>query len=97
MSTLADKAVTGFFVAVLGMVWFFTRQCEIPHPYRIAVYDRHGYRVKLGEIRTEFRTYSAAVSFARNYENSLPDYKFVPESCIPRLKRGLALPRRDHR
>ncbi|MFM8658394.1 MAG: hypothetical protein ACKOCQ_00420 [Candidatus Nitrosotenuis sp.] len=39
---MLDRIITGLFVGVLGTLWFFTRRCEIPHPYKIITYDALG-------------------------------------------------------
>jgi hypothetical protein len=83
---MLDKIITGFFVGVLGTLWFFTRKCEMPHPYRLVIYDRLGKQVGL-DLRTIFHTHTAAISFARHYRVLFPQYDFVLESGIPQIRR----------
>lgn len=79
--------ITGLFVGILGIIWLFTRKYEIPHPYKLVIYDRLGRQANLDGIRTIFRTHVAAVSFAKHYRSLFPQYDFVLESSIPQLRR----------
>lgn len=87
MRYVFEKIITLFFVIVLGALWFSTRKYEIPQPYKIAVYDKLGYRVWLSELRTTFNTHSAAVSFARQYSVMFPGYDFILEPRMHLLRR----------
>ncbi len=84
---LLGKMVTGLFVAILGTLWFFTRRCEIPRPYKIIVYDTLGRQITLDGIRTMFNTHTVAVSFAKQYHELFPHYQFSLESGLPTIKR----------
>jgi len=68
---MLDKIITGLFVGVLGTLWFFTRKCELPHPYRLVIYDRLGKQISL-DLRTIFHTHTAAISFAGIIECCFP-------------------------
>ena len=83
---MLDKIITGLFVGILGTLWFFTRRCEIPHPYKIITYDSLGKQTSLDGIRTIFNTHTAAISFAKHYKELFPQYDFVLESGLPQLK-----------
>ncbi|NDB50776.1 MAG: hypothetical protein EB161_01185 [Nitrosopumilaceae archaeon] len=83
---MLDKIITGLFVGVLGTLWFFTRRCEISHPYKIITYDYLGKQVSLDGIRIIFNTHSVAVSFAKHYKELFPQYDFVLESGLPQIK-----------
>ncbi|MBM3905261.1 MAG: hypothetical protein FJ354_01060 [Thaumarchaeota archaeon] len=83
---MLDKIITGLFVGVLGTLWFFTRRCELPQPYRLVIYDKLGRQANL-DLRTIFHTHTAAVSFAKHYRVLFPQYDFVLESGIPHLRR----------
>ena len=85
---MLGKIITGFFVAVLGTLWFFTRRCEIPHPYKIITYDALGRQVNLDGMRTTFKTHAVAVSFARHYHRLFPHYQFSLESGLPTIRHG---------
>ena len=84
---MLDKIITAFFIGVLGMLWFFTRRCEIPHKHTIIIYDMLGKQVILGGLRTSFNTTAAAVSFAKYYTTLFPQYEFVLESNLPNMRR----------
>ncbi len=90
---MLDKLVTGLFVGILGVLWFFTRRCELPHSYRIIIYDRLGTQTRL-DLRTIFATHTAAVSFAKHYRSLFPQYDFVLESTIPQLRRRFLMHQR---
>lgn len=90
---MLDKVITGLFVAVLGTLWFFTRKCELPRPYKIVTYDKLGKQVIL-DLRTIFHTHTAAVSFAKHYRVLFPQYDFVLESGIPQMRRKFLMHQR---
>jgi hypothetical protein len=85
---MLDKIITGFFVGILGTLWFFTRRCEMPHKHTIITYDMLGKQVKLDGLRVRFNTKAAAVSFAKHYTTIFPQYEFVLESSLPNIRRG---------
>ncbi|AJZ75508.1 hypothetical protein SU86_002965 [Candidatus Nitrosotenuis cloacae] len=82
-----DKIITGFFVGILGTLWFFTRRCELPHKHTIIIYDMLGKQAKLDGLRTSFNTKIVAVSFAKHYTTVFPQYEFVLESSLPNIRR----------
>lgn len=84
---MLDKIITGFFVGILGTLWFFTRRCEMPHKHTIITYDMLGKQVKLDGLRAKFNTRAAAVSFAKHYTTVFPQYEFVLESSLPNIRR----------
>lgn len=84
---MLDKIITGFFVGMLGTLWFFTRRCELPHKHTIVIYDMLGKQAKLDGLRTSFNTKAAAVSFAKHYVTVFPQYEFVLESRLPDIRR----------
>lgn len=78
--------ITGLFVGVLGTLWFFTRQYELPRPYKIVIHDAFGSQIELDGIRSSFNTHTAAVSFAKHYSRLFPQYQFSLESSMPHIK-----------
>jgi hypothetical protein len=84
---MLDRMITGLFVGILGTLWFFTRKCEIPHSYKLVIYDRLGKQASIDGVRTIFHTHTAAVSFAKHYGTLFPQHDFVLESSIPQLRR----------
>ncbi len=84
---MLDRIITGLFVGVLGMVWFFTRQCEVPRQHTVIAYDKHGKQVKLEGLRTRFNTQAVAISFARHYREIFPQYEFISESSLLHIRR----------
>lgn len=86
---MLDKIVTGLFVGVLGMLWFFTRRCELPHKHTSIIYDMLGKQAKLEGLRVSFNTRAAAVSFAKHYTTMFPQYEFALESNLPNIRRRL--------
>jgi len=88
---MLGKIITGLFVAVLGTLWFFTRRCEIPHQYKIIIYDTLGRQTTLDGIRTTFNTHTVAVSFAKHYRELFPHYQFSLESGLPTIRRRFLL------
>lgn len=83
---MLGRIITGLFVILLGTLWFFTRHCEIPHQYKIIIYDTLGRQVNIDGIRTTFNTHTVAVSFARYYHRLFPYYQFSLESGLPIIK-----------
>lgn len=84
---LLGRIITGLFVGVLGTLWFFTRRCEAPHPYKIVVYDTLERQITLDGVRTTFKTHTVAVSFAKHYRELFPHYQFSLESGLPAIRR----------
>jgi len=86
-----NKLITGFFVFVFGIMWFFSTKYYVkPKDYNILVYDMHGSKFKSLEIRTKFTTPEVAHSYFKDYQKTYPDLKFSIESDIPKFKRRVA-------
>lgn len=86
MVPFLDKLVTWFFVAMFGALWVLTRKHEAPHRYKILVRDSYGRQITVDGIRTEFGTHAVAVSFAKQYKESFPEYDFVLKSHVPSMR-----------
>ena len=88
MKKSVDKIVTGFFVFVFGVLWFFSIRYYVkPDQYNIIVYDLLGKQVKLDGIRTSFKTKEVATSFLKEYKNRFTHYEFSIAETIPEFKR----------
>ena len=80
--------ITGFFVLVFGIMWFFsTKYYERPKQYSVVVYDVFGNENFVDGIRTSFSTKEVASSFIKEYQSSFPQYSFSLASYIPKVKR----------
>ena len=87
MNKIADKFITGFFVVLLGSLWYFSTKYYVkPTHYNIVIYDLLGKEFKIEEIRTEFKTKNVAISYVREYKNRFPNYDFSLAEEIPQIK-----------
>ena len=87
-NSIADKIITGFFVAIFATMWFFsTRYYEKPKQHSIVVYDVLGKQCSIDGLRTEFQTIEVATSYIKEYQNTFPQYSISLESPIPEIKR----------
>ena len=88
MKKISDKIVTGFFVLVFGVLWYFSTKCYVkPDKYNIVIYDLFGEEQKLDGIRTSFKTIEVATSFLNEYKKNIPHYEFSIAESIPEIKR----------
>ena len=90
MKKIMDKMITGFFVGILGPLWYcstkyYTRQDH----YRIVIYDVFGKQVNSKEIRTEFRLYQVAQSHISEYQKRFPQYQFSMATFMPETRRTI--------
>jgi len=87
MKKIADKVITGFFVVLLGSLWYLSTKYYVkPNQYNIIIYDPLGKEFKIEEIRTEFKTKKVAISYVREYKNRFPNYDFSLAEEIPQIK-----------
>ncbi len=88
MKKIVDRIVTGFFVFVFGVLWFFSKKYHIKSDqYNIIVYDLLEKQVKLDGVRTSFKTKEVATSFLKEYKNRFTHYEFSIAETIPEFKR----------
>jgi hypothetical protein len=65
---ILDKIVTGFFIIILGMLWYCSvKYYAKPNQYKIIIYNIFGEQIETDEIRTNFRTYQVARNFISEY------------------------------
>ena len=87
MKKIFDKFVTGFFVVVLGMLWYCSTKYYVrTNHHSIIAYNVFGEQVKIDEIRTEFKNYQVAQSYISDYQEKFPHYDFSLASDIHELK-----------
>ena len=87
MKKIADKFITGFFVVLLGSLWYLSTKYYVkPNQYNIIIYDPLGKEFKIEEIRTEFKTKKVAIRYVREYKNRFPNYDFSLAEEIPQIK-----------
>ena len=92
MKEICNKLITGFFVFVFGIMWFFTAKCYVkPNHYNVFVYDKEGIKLNSLEIRTKFTTQEVAYSYFKEYQNTHPNLKFSIELNPPKIKRRVVL------
>ena len=61
MKKILDKIVTGFFIIILGMLWYCSVEYYAkPNQYKIIISNIFGEQIETDEIRTNFRTYQVA-------------------------------------
>ena len=88
LGPLVREMITGFFVLVFAVMWFFsTRYYEKPKQYSIVVYDVFGKPTIIDGLRTEFNTIEVATSYIKEYQKTFSQYAFSLESPIPEIKR----------
>ena len=87
-----DKFVTGFFVVILGILWYYSSKYQVkPNQYTILIYDVFGNQIKIDEIRTSFSTYRVTKSYISEYQNRFPHYDFSMATEMPEIKRKTLL------
>lgn len=87
MTKILDKLVTGFFVILLGILWYCSTKYEIkPNHYSVIVYDIFGKQVIIDEIRTNFKNYRVALSFTSEYQRRFPHYDFSLTVNMPEIE-----------
>ena len=88
MIKILDRLVTGFFVVILGTLWYCTKCFVTPNQYTILVYDVFGNQVSIDGIRTNFNTPKVASNFILEYQNRFSQYSFSIASEMPVIKRN---------
>ena len=89
---IIDKIITGFFVFVLGTLWFFSAKHYVkPKEYSLVIYDVFGKEQTIKEIRTTFQTQEVALGFLREYQKNFPQYQFSLQTYLPKIKRRFPL------
>ena len=83
MRKIFDKLVTGFFIIVLGSLWYCTKCFVKPSGYKIIIYDVFGNQIKMDGIRTNFNTYKVANNFISEYQKRFSQYSFSMASYMP--------------
>ena len=74
---MLDRFITGFFVAVFGVLWVFTTKYYVmPTNFKIIIQNNNERRL-VNEIRTEFNTKEAALSYMEEYKKIFPEYSFT--------------------
>ena len=91
MRKISDKLVTGFFVVVLGALWYCTKCWVKPSEYKIIIYDVFGNQIDIDGIRTNFNTPKVANNFISEYQNRFSQYSFSMASEMPIIKKRWAL------
>ena len=90
MKKIIDKCVTGFFVVILGILWYCSSKYQVkPNQYTIVIYDVYGNLIKIDEIRTSFNTYQVANSYILEYQNRFVNYNFSMATEMPEIKSRL--------
>ena len=101
MKKIFDRIITGFFVLIFGIMWFFsTRYYVKPQLFNIVIYDVYGKETKPDGIRTKFRTQSVALSYIREYQKLYSHLDFSIQSNFPEIKRSLMIKgimKKDHK
>ena len=83
-----DKFVTGFFVVMLGILWYCSSKHQVrPEQYKIVIYDVFGKQVRIDGVRTTFSTYKVAANYISEYQDRFPHYDFSMAQEIIEIKR----------
>ena len=93
MEKFYDKAVTCFFVVILGAIWYLSTKCHVVQNYNITVYDMLGKQIIIDGLRTNFKNQRVARSYILEYQERFSQYEFFissnsdtnKEKFIPRL------------
>ena len=93
MKKFYDKIVTGFFVVILGTIWYLSTKCHIVQNYNITVYDMLGKQIIIDGLRINFKNQRVARSYILEYQKRFSQYEFfispdshaIKEKFIPRL------------
>ncbi|NNM36068.1 MAG: hypothetical protein HKO48_03020 [Nitrosopumilus sp.] len=88
MRKITDKFVTGFFVLVFGILWYFTKCIVKPYQYKIIIYDVFGNQINIDGIRTNFKTAKVAHNYIIEYKNRFSHYDFSLSTENPVIKRN---------
>ncbi len=88
MRKIWDKFVTGFFVIILGTLWYCTKCIVNPIQYKIIIYDVLGNQVNIDGVRTDFKTPKVANNFISEYQEIFSQYSFSMASEMPVIKKN---------
>lgn len=91
MRKILDKFITGFFVIMLGTLWYCTKCFVNPIQYKIVIYDILGNQVSIDGVRTDFKTPKVANNFISEYQDRFAQYSFSMASEMPVIKRNWLL------
>ena len=88
MEKILDKFITGFFVVILGTLWYLSSKYQVRQErYEIVIYDVFGKQVKIDGVRTIFGTFRVATNYISEYQKRFPHYDFSMATGIPEIKR----------
>ena len=88
LNKLLDKIITGIFVGIFAIMWFFSsRYYERPNQYSIVVYDVFGKQINIEGLRTDFHTNEVTISYIKEYQKRFSHYNFSVEHPIPEIKK----------
>lgn len=77
MRKIFDKCITGFSVAVLGILWYCSTRYHVrPNQFTIIIYDIFGREVKIDGVRTNFKIKEVAQSYISEYRNRFQHHSF---------------------
>ena len=88
MEKITDTLVTGFFVILLGALWYGTKCFVKPTKYKIIIYDVLGNQVDIDGVRISFNTPKVANNYISEYQNRFSHYYFSIASEMPIIKRN---------
>ena len=91
MIKIIDKIITGFFVIILGILWYSTRCFVKPNQYKIVIYDVLGNQTSMDGVRTNFNTPKVANNYILEYQNRFSHYNFSMAAEMPVVKRNWIL------
>ena len=91
MIKIWDRFVTGFFVIILGTLWYCTKCIVNPVQYKIVIYDILGNQVNIDGVRTCFNKPKVANYFISEYQNRFSQYSFSMASEMPIINRSWLL------
>lgn len=101
MKQFLDRAITGFFVFVFGLLWVFSTQYYFKQKkFRIAIYDIYGKEIEQDQIRTEFSTPEVTRSYIKEYQKNFPHMSFSIKTEFPEMKRQMIfnkILKKDHK
>jgi len=93
MKEIMNKFITGFFVFIFGVLWFFSTKYYLkPNQYKVLIYDDNNNKLNSIEIRTSFSTPEVALSYIDEYQKAYPTFKFSLETDVPKFKRRVFFP-----
>jgi len=77
MKKILSKCITGFFVGLLGILWYCSSKYYLkPNQYTIIIYDIFGKDVKVEGVRVNFKMKEVAQNYISEYQNRFQQYSF---------------------